>query len=238
MNELDDGLPIEEFIQALTSQLDRAQAAMALKARFGLPLTFAVKEITIDLRAQVDMVRSQVRIRPAGPNDKEASVLHLSLTTITRPMMEENTLQFKPDEPSLKEVLGDEVTDEERRRLEWAGIHNLSQLREMQRQSGEHAVEQVVQIPALRLRTALERAARPHISAVTVENNDRLRIRGRNLMQAETPQVRLDDQPVQVLEASENEIVTVPFAHALGATLIVETAPGVAVEAIVKGASR
>ena len=33
----ENGLPIEQFIQALTSQLDRAQATMALKARAGLP---------------------------------------------------------------------------------------------------------------------------------------------------------------------------------------------------------
>lgn len=36
-NYEDQGLPIEDFIQALTSQLDRAQATMAVKARFGLP---------------------------------------------------------------------------------------------------------------------------------------------------------------------------------------------------------
>lgn len=230
MNQYDDALPIEEFIQALTSQLDRAQAAIALKARFGLPLTFAVKDITIDLRAHVDMSHSQVRIRPAGPEDQEASVLHLSLTTITRPMMEENTLQFKPDEPSLKEVLGDDVTDEERRRLEWAGIHSVSQLREIQRQSGENAVEQIVQIPALRLRAALARASRPHVSAVTVEGNAGLRIRGRNLRQDQPPLLRIGDQQVHVLEASENEIVTMPLAQALNGTLTIETAPGVAIE--------
>ena len=47
MNGRDPGLPIENFIQALTSQLDRAQAALALKARAGLPLTFAVKDLTL-----------------------------------------------------------------------------------------------------------------------------------------------------------------------------------------------
>src|SRR5512135_3012187 len=124
MNERDAGLPIEQFIQALTSQLDRAQATMALKARAGLPLTFAVKDISIDLRTHVEMVGSVVRIRPAGPGDVEASILHLALTTITRPMMEENTVQLsaEPDEPSLKEVLGNEMSEDEQRRLEWVGI--------------------------------------------------------------------------------------------------------------------
>ena len=46
----DAGLPIEEFIQAITSQLDRTQEALALKADAGLPLTFAVRDLSLDLR--------------------------------------------------------------------------------------------------------------------------------------------------------------------------------------------
>ena len=48
----DSGVPFDLFIQALTEQLDKAQAGMAIKARLGkLPLTFAVKEVSLDLRA-------------------------------------------------------------------------------------------------------------------------------------------------------------------------------------------
>ena len=40
------GIPFDLFISSLTEQLDKAQAAMAIKARLGkLPLTFAVKEV-------------------------------------------------------------------------------------------------------------------------------------------------------------------------------------------------
>ena len=47
-------LRLEDFIQAVQSQLDNAQAAMALKARnANLPLTFAIKDINLDLRAHV-----------------------------------------------------------------------------------------------------------------------------------------------------------------------------------------
>src|SRR4051794_3442578 len=98
------GLPLEQFIQALTSQLDRAQNTLALKARAGLPLTFAVKELSLDLRTHVEMVGSVVRLRPAGPGDVDASTVHLSLTTITRPMIEENTMALAAasDEPTIK----------------------------------------------------------------------------------------------------------------------------------------
>src|ERR1700757_4075200 len=89
VSDHDTGLPVEQFIQALTSQLDRAQDAMALKAHVR-PLTFAVKDLTLDLRAHFGMSGSVVHITPAGPGDSSASTLHLSLTSITRPMMEEN----------------------------------------------------------------------------------------------------------------------------------------------------
>jgi len=79
-------LRLEDFIQAVQSQLDNAQAAMALKARnANLPLTFAIKDINLDLRAHVEFSDSEIRIRPAGAGEGEASVFHLVFTTITRP---------------------------------------------------------------------------------------------------------------------------------------------------------
>jgi hypothetical protein len=232
------GLPIEQFIQALTSQLDRAQDAMALKARTGRPLTFAVKDMTLELRTHIEMTGSVVRITPAGPGDTETSVLHLSLTTITRPMIEENTVQTmsQPDEPSIKEALGSDLSDEEQRRLEWAGVHTVAQLRELQQHSGEEAISRVAQVPATRLRLALERASQPFLSHVTPEpvNGNAetggvplLRIHGRNLThQNQTPQVHIGGERVRVLNASERELVIAPLPHQMSGALMVETAPG------------
>jgi hypothetical protein len=230
MSNYDEGLPIEEFIQALTSQLDRAQATMAMKARLGMPLTFAVKDLQIELRAHIDVVENQIRIRSAGPRDTSASVINLSLTTITRPMIEENTLQMEPDEPSLKEVLGDEVSEEERRRLEWAGVHNARQLRELQQESGEHVLEQIVQIPAMRLRQALARASRPHMNDVTADGEDRIRIRGINLKGEAEPHVRIGGERAEVVHAGKKELIVKAPASVRRGVLSVETAPGIATE--------
>jgi hypothetical protein len=230
MSNYDEGLPIEEFIQALTSQLDRAQATMAVKARLGMPLTFAVKDLSIELRAHIDVVQNQIRIRSAGPRDTSASVINLSLTTITRPMIEENTLKMEPDEPSLKEVLGDDVTEEERRRLEWAGIHSARQLRELQRNSGEGVIEQIVQIPAMRLRHALARAAQPHMRQVAADGDDRIRIRGINLKGDSQPDVRIGGERAEVIHASDRELLVRAAAPTKRGLLSIETAPGMASE--------
>jgi hypothetical protein len=246
MREEDAGLPVEQFVQALSSQLDRAQEAMHLKVRAGMPLTFAIKDITVDLRAHVDMTGSVIRLRPALPSDRDASVLHFTLTTITRPMIEENTRSFAADsnEPSLNEVLGTDFSDDEKRRLEWAGVRTLPQLRDLRRHSGAQAVEQYVNIPAARLRLALDRATHPFIQHVTAhlppfEASDAVaaapnsgsapplvRIVGANLKQELTPLVRIAGASVPVLRATEREIVVAPTAQQLGGTLEVETAPG------------
>jgi hypothetical protein len=236
MSERDGGLPLEQFIQALTSQLDRAQNTMALKARAGLPLTFAVKDLTLDLRTHVEMVNSVVRIRPAGPGEGDASTLHLALTTITRPMIEENTYSqaAAADEPSIKEALGKEISDEEQRRLEWAGIHTVSQLRSVQKQGGEGAIERVADIPVNRLRAALARASEPLITHVALhpmplgeaEGSALLRIHGHNLVQDGQPAVRINGELIPVLRATPRELIVAALPHHTGGNVTVETAPG------------
>lgn len=252
MNGSESSLPIEQFIQAFQAQLDRAQSAMALKARnLNLPLTFAVKDLSIDLRAHVEVVQSQVRIRPAGPNDRDANVIHMAFTSITRPMIEENSVETlaAPDEPTVKEALGDQLSDDEQRRLEWAGIHTIGQLREVERRRGAAAIERVSQLPVDRLRAALHRAAQPQVTHVSTDDSPAsipepsvipggsspaapkpgswLRIRGRNLLgQNRRPAVRIAGQDVPIVSATDSELVVAPLAHQFGGDLVVETDPG------------
>ena len=240
MNGHDPGLPIEQFIQALTSQLDRVQAAMALKAKAGLPLTFAVKELSIDLRTHVEMVDSVVRIRPAEPGETEASNLHLNITTITRPMIEENTRSYRAEvgEPSLKEVLGPTMSAEEQRRLEWVGVQSVSQLRQLHEQAGEQTIQQVADIPVNRLRLALERSARPFVTEVRpVAPDDAppvrppgmdsvLRIRGVNLSGRDAPVVHVAGRPASILSSSATELLVAAPALPEAGTVSVRTGPG------------
>src|SRR5206468_628857 len=111
-----------------------------------------------------------VRIKPAGPGESEASVLHLALTTITRPMIEENTAPLDAEKgPSVQEALGDKLGPEEVRRLEWAGIRSVNQLRALQKETGAEVIGRVSQLPIDRLRAALAAAAQPHVSQVVAE---------------------------------------------------------------------
>jgi hypothetical protein len=252
---MDEGLAIEEFIQALTTQLDRTQAAMALKARnMNLPLTFAVKDITLDLRSHIDVIGSQIRIRPADPGEREASIIRLALTTITRPMIEENATEYRiaPGDVSIKEALSDELTEDEQRRLEWAGVHTISQLERLERAGAEEALHKVSHLPVGRLRAALTKASRPMIKQVMREDltsrireqqellsdsEDRgrpperlIRVRGRNLYRNRAPRVEIGGRPVQVIASGADELLVDPGQEVLAGVLSVETEPGYVAE--------
>ena len=234
--ETSAALPLEHFVQAITSQLDRAQTALALKARAGLPLTFAVKDLTLDLRTVVEMDGSVVKIRPAAAGDHEPSTLHLSFTTITRPMMEENALQLAADhdEPTQNEVVGEDLSPEDLRKLEWAGVQTVSQLVALREQAGEQAIQRVADVPVLRLRAALERAARPMVREIetrppangSADEPPIFHLRGRNLLRDGPPVVRLDGTPMKVLHSAVDRLVVQPIAQMMGTELEVETAPG------------
>ncbi|WP_084186748.1 hypothetical protein [Andreprevotia chitinilytica] len=165
------GVPFDVFIQSLTDQLDKAQASMALKARVGkLPLTFAVKELTLDLKAYVQIVDDDIYFRPAAPGDTDASTVKFSLTTITKPMIEENSVDFaaqqKHFDVSLKDGLGDSINADEQRRLERMGVQTMSQLNDLRSRAGDDVIARITRVPVNRLQAALMRAAAPQVMHV------------------------------------------------------------------------
>ncbi|MES2318835.1 MAG: hypothetical protein V4631_15245 [Pseudomonadota bacterium] len=241
MSEQNATLPLEHFIQAVQSQLDKAQAAMAMKARnLNLPLTFAIKDITLDLRAHVEFARNEIRIRPAGAADTQASMFHLVFTAITRPMIEENAsaLADNPEDRQIDDLKDDSLTEENRRQLEWIGVRTVDKLQEMDSKGGVGAIGRVTGLPVDRLRQALARATVPaleHVTPVAPEAaGDKyqfLRVRGHNLLGAGgkgTPTVMMGNKPVAVIKASPRELLLAPQAHQWAGELSVSHGPGVA----------
>jgi hypothetical protein len=254
VNEQTSTLPLEHFIQAVQSQLDKAQAAMAMKARnLNLPLTFAIKDITLDLRAHVEFARNEIRIRPAAPNDAQASMFHLVFTAITRPMIEENAsaMADDPDSRPIDDLKDDSLTEENRRQLEWIGVRTVDKLQEMNNKGGVGAIGRVTGLPVERLRQALERASSPAMEHVTPVSDipgqppQFLRVRGHNLMgpgsgnagggsgggsggAAAMPRVMLGNQPMAVIKATPKELLLAPQAHQWAGQLSVSHGPGLA----------
>ncbi|MEQ9261371.1 MAG: hypothetical protein RIG84_19970 [Roseovarius sp.] len=154
------GYPIEDFLEAITAQLDQTQDALRLKA-VNRPLTFALKDFNVDLKVFVEMNQAgRVTFRPAAPNEEGASTVSIGFTTITRPMIEENTISMEMAQaPSLGE-LGLEA--EEQRQLARVGVRNAAQLRNFERNAGDATLSRHTGVDLGRIKGALD-LARPRL---------------------------------------------------------------------------
>lgn len=241
------GVPFDVLIQSLTEQLDKAQATMALKARVGkLPMTFAVKEVSLDLRAFVQLVDDDVYVRPAGPGDAGASSIKLALTTITRSMVEENAMNFQAEDPkfSLREALGDHINAEDQRSLERIGVRSISQLNDLRQAAGADVVARLARMPVNRLQQAMMAASAPRITRVesqpvprepvpvpahtgpitapaakparVLPQPTRIHVEAPLLRAGQLPVIRARGVPVPVVHALDQTLVLQPLAHQLG----------------------
>lgn len=209
--------PVEDFVQAFTAQLDRAQDLLALKARTGRPLTFALKDLSVDLHVfwEADST-GRMLLRHAEANEAGASTLHFNFTSITKAMAEENSVAMAADEDSrsLKELPAAAAIDEPtRRRLEWAGVNTIGQLRRL---TSEPAPVEAFfgGDPVQRMQALLEQASRPSVRnseiVVSHDGSRLLRIRGANLTDGVTPEVRLAGDPVEVVHTSPGHLMVRP----------------------------
>jgi hypothetical protein len=156
--------PVEDFINAITTQLDRVQDALRLKA-VNRPLTYALKDLQLELKVFVDLdPKGNVRFRPAGPNESGASTVNFGFTTITKPMIEENTVSMAVTRSAPLTDLG--LSLEEQQRLERMGVRNLAQLNNLRASTGMQTIARLTDVPMDRLRTAVIRGT-PAVRGVT-----------------------------------------------------------------------
>ena len=156
--------PVEDFINAITTQLDRVQDALRLKA-VNRPLTYALKDLQMELKVFVDLdQQGNVRFRPAGPNESGASTVNFGFTTITKPMIEENTVSMAATRSVPLTELG--LSNDEQQRLERMGVRNLAQLNHLRASTGMQTISRLTDVSMERLRSAVDRGT-PVVRGVT-----------------------------------------------------------------------
>jgi hypothetical protein len=228
----DHGVPFDVFIQALTLQLDKAQAAMAMKARVGrLPLTFAVKDVSLDLRAFVRMIDDEIWVRPSGPGDSGASTINLALTTVTKPMIDENAVGFQATDPkfSLREALGEHLSAEDGRRLEMIGVQTVQQLQDLRRAAGADVIARLARMPVNRLQQAMLAAGAPRVTTVAaapvvapsvpfapLAPTAHVSLQAPAMRLGRQPLVRVQGEEVPVLHHDGEHLVVGPLVSQLG----------------------
>jgi len=142
------------------------QDALRLKA-VNRPLTYALKDIALDLQvfAEVD-AQGNVRFRSSGPNETGASTIRLGFTTITRPMIEENTVSLEMSRSPRLDELG--LDEGEKKQLEQLGVRNAAQLQNLGNQTSATSVSRLTGISVERLREALS-LGKPRVTQIVPE---------------------------------------------------------------------
>ena len=238
----DHGVPFDVFIQALTLQLDKAQAAMAMKARVArLPLTFAVKDVSLDLRAFVRMINDEMWVRPSGPGDTDASTIKLALTTVTKPMIDENAVGFHAADPkfSLREALGDHLSEEDSHRLEMIGVQTVQQLQDLRAAAGADVVARLARMPVNRLQQAMLAAGAPRVTAVVpapmpaqapsgpvAPPMAHVSLQAPGMRLGRLPLVRVQGEDVPVLHHDGAHLVVAPLVSQLGLEALIDYGDG------------
>jgi hypothetical protein len=161
-----DGFLVDDFLDAVSSQLDRTQDSLAAKGQVR-PLVFALRNFRIQLQVFVSMDgEGNIRLRSASPGETGASTLELEFTTVTRAMIEENTISLAMAQaPSLQEA---GLKREDAQKLERLGIRTIAQLQELRASgAGLDGISRLTAgaVPADRLRAAL-RAGRPQVLTI------------------------------------------------------------------------
>lgn len=216
------GVPVDDFLQAIAEQLDKAQDSLAIKARTGRPLTWALREFKIALQVfvELDPGSGQILWRTAGPNESGASTVNLEFTTITKPMIEENSYSVL-DESDARPIesigIAADLSDEDKLRLRRLGVRTVGQLRRLAPQDQQlDAIGELAAIPVSKLEAALRASARPSVQGhESVRKGDEtlLRIRGVNLHDGINTEVRLAGEPVEVVEARPHQLLVRPLEH-------------------------
>lgn len=236
---------VEDFINSITVQLDKVQDALRVKS-VNRPLTYALRDFSLDLQVFVELdTQGNVRFRNSAPNEAGASTVRLGFTTITKPMIDENTISLAVTRsPSLDEI---GLAPEERRRLEQLGVHNAAQLQNLSSSTGTGTVARLADLRIDRLRQALD-MGKPRVNQVAPDTTQppplfppqqppstppiirippgtpRLNLHGSGLIGVGGPAtVRLNRKPLSVLQADDERLIVdlpeTPRSGALEVTL-------------------
>ena len=149
----DGAFLVEDFLGAIASQLDRTQDDLVVKA-LNRPMTYAIKDFTMELKVFVEMdPQGRIRFRSPGANEPGASAVHIGFTTVTRPMIQENTIDLTQTRaPTLREA---GLPEADRRRLERLGVRTTAELKRVGGSAGAEGLSRLAGVPIDRLRAAL-----------------------------------------------------------------------------------
>jgi hypothetical protein len=219
MSDLNRGWGLEDFLDSLIVELDKAQDTLAVKG-VTRPLTYTVKDVALDLHAFPVYDGRRVRFTTAQPGEHGASRLTIGLGSITDRVIREVTRgPVSADDVPLEEV--DTLDEETRRNLERIGVRSATDVERVARRKVDLKAASGSAVDYADLASAINRSRRrrhaPRIMGIGLSRDDHgshLQIEGENL----SLEASADDFPVALING---ERVSVLRSGGTGMTLSV-----------------
>jgi len=124
---------LEKFIDSLTYELDKARETLSVKS-VNNPLTYAVKDIALDLQVFPEYDGENVRFVTAGTNEEGSSKMSLTLGSITdRQIRETSKKPLEADDVTLDEVK--EIQEPVKKKLERLGVRSVKDIEKFKKKN-------------------------------------------------------------------------------------------------------
>jgi hypothetical protein len=205
---------LESFVDALVMELDKAREKLAFKA-INRPLTYSVKDMSMDLQIFPTYDGSHVQFVSAKPGEQGASKISLQLASITDQQVRVTSkLPDKKDDISLDKM---GVDDDTKKSLRSIGVTSIRDLEEIDNKNIDlqKVIPKSVDFTNLSNLIAKSKHSQfpPKVNKVSLSmsratNDPVIVLEGQNLyrQQAFQPVAVLDNKLVTVLKATESEI--------------------------------
>ena len=207
---------LKSFLDSLILELDKVQDTLAVKSVVR-PLTYTVKDVSLDLQIFPDFDGRSVRFSTAKSGDTGASKISLQLGSISDRQVRETTKDPITQEDLSIETI-EEIDEETKESLERMGINSVKDLEKMKKKKIDIEKVSGNKINYSRLANMIDKNRRgrlsPRVGGVSLSNYDDgtyLTLNGENLVLSHSDQTFpiavLNEEMAEVVAASEDQML-------------------------------
>lgn len=203
---------LEDFVDSLVVELDRTRETLAVKA-INKPLTYTVKDLSLDLNIFPSYDGDQVKFITAQPGQQGASKVTIQLSSITDQQVRATTKAPAKNDMSIADIDIDRST---RKKLRKLGVNSVDDLKQIEQKNVDLRKVSGNEIDYSQLANQIQKSRRnqtpPRISAVSLSSDDNgtpnLQIKGENLAvdPAFPPVAVVNRALAEVLSSNDREL--------------------------------
>ncbi|MBS0124996.1 hypothetical protein [Thetidibacter halocola] len=197
---------LESFIDSLVVELDQARETLAVKS-MNRPLSYAVKDLSLDLQVFPTFDGDDVRFRTAEPQQEGFSTITLQLASITDQQI--RATSKPPPARGELQLESAPIDDESRRKLKRLGVRSVDDIERLEQRNVDLKSASGGTVDYSNLANMIRQARRgktpPQVRSASVEPGDNgpvLRIEGDNLCISD------EHEPVAVVNAQLGEVLS------------------------------